>query len=57
LGGSNAQRDLFHQILIDSAVKADRRDVVAAMIAEETASHIVRPTHRVGYARAARWLM
>lgn len=56
LGGSNAQRDLFRQILIDSAMKADRRDVVAAMIAEETATHGVPPTERAGYAAAARWL-
>jgi len=57
LGGSNAQRDLFRQILIDSAMKADRRDVVASMIAEESASHSVPPTERAGYAAAARWLM
>jgi len=57
LGGSNAQRDLFRQILIDSAMKADRRDVVAAMIADETASRAVLPTQRAGYATAARWLM
>lgn len=56
LGGSNAQRDLFRQILIDSAVKADRRDVVAAMLAEETATHSVPPGHRAGYAGAARWM-
>ena len=56
LGGSNAQRDLFRQILTDSAMKADRRDVVAAMIAEETGSHSVPPAQRAGYAAAARWL-
>jgi hypothetical protein len=57
LGGSAAQRDLFRQILIDSAMKTDRRDIVAAMIAEETATHAVPPTQRAGYAAAARWLM
>ena len=57
LGGSNAQRDLFRQMLIDSATKADRRDVVAAMIAEEAVSHTVPPSQRAGYAAAARWLM
>lgn len=57
LGGSNAQRDLFRQILISSAMKADRRDVVAAMISDEAASHAVPPTQRAGYAAAARWLM
>jgi hypothetical protein len=57
LGGSNAQRDLFRQILVDSAMKADRRDVVAAMIAEEAATHAAPPVQRAGYATAARWLM
>jgi hypothetical protein len=56
LGGSNAQRDLFFQMLIDSAMKADRRDVVSAMIANETATHATPPTERAGYAAAARWL-
>jgi hypothetical protein len=56
LGGSNAQRDLFTQILIDSAVKAEQRDVVAAMIAHETTARTVAPHQRVGYANAARWL-
>jgi hypothetical protein len=57
LGGSAAQRDIFRQVLIDSAMKADRRDVVAAMIAQETATRTVPPAERVGYAAAARWLM
>lgn len=56
LGGSAAQRDLFRQILIDSAMKADRRDVVAAMLAHETAARRVPPGERVGYAAATRWL-
>jgi tetratricopeptide (TPR) repeat protein len=57
LGGSAAQRDLVFQMLIDSAVRAGRRDVVSAMIAHETATRAVPPTQRVGYAAAARWLM
>jgi hypothetical protein len=57
LGGSNAQRDLFRQILIDSAMKADRRDVVAAILADETTTHTAPPIQRAGYAAAARWLM
>jgi hypothetical protein len=57
LGGSTAQRDLFRQILIDSAMRADRRDLVAAMLADETATRAVPPTQRAGYAAAARWLM
>jgi tetratricopeptide (TPR) repeat protein len=56
LGDSNAQRDLFMQMLIDSVVKADRRDVVGDMIAHETATRTVPPSQRVGYAVAARWL-
>jgi tetratricopeptide (TPR) repeat protein len=57
LGGSNAQRDLFMQMLIDSAVKAGRRDLVAEMISHETATRTVPPTSRAGYAAAARWLV
>jgi tetratricopeptide (TPR) repeat protein len=56
LGGSNAQRDMFFQMLIDAAMKADRRDVVSEMIAHETATRAVPPTQRAGYAAAARWL-
>jgi hypothetical protein len=56
LGGSAAQRDLFRQILISSAMQADRRDVVAAMIGEETATRAVPPAKRAGYAAAAGWL-
>lgn len=56
LGGSNAQRDMFFQMLIDAAMKADRRNVVSAMISHETASRPVPPVQRAGYAAAARWL-
>jgi hypothetical protein len=56
LGGSNAQRDLFFQMLIDAAVHAGRREVVSTMIARETATRAVPPTQRAGYAAAARWL-
>jgi hypothetical protein len=56
LGGSNAQRDMFFQMLIDAAMKADRRDVVSAMIARETATRAVPPAQRAGYAAAAAWL-
>jgi hypothetical protein len=34
-----------------------QRDVVSTMIAHETATRPVRPSQRVGYAAAARWLM
>jgi tetratricopeptide (TPR) repeat protein len=56
LGGSNAQRDLVTQMLIDAAMKAGRRDVVGAMIAHETNTRVVPPDQRAGYAAAARWL-
>ncbi|HXA24069.1 MAG TPA: tetratricopeptide repeat protein [Acetobacteraceae bacterium] len=56
LGGSNAQRDMFFQMLIDAAMKADRRDVVSSMIAHEAASRPAPPAQRAGYAAAARWL-
>ena len=52
LGGSNAQRDFVMQMLIDAAMKAGRRDVVAEMIAQETRP----PDRRAGYAAAVRWL-
>ncbi len=57
LGGSAAQRDLFRQIWLHAAMKADRRDVVASILAEETAGRSVPPAARAGYAAAARWLM
>ena len=57
LGGSAAQRDLFRQILIDSAFRAECHDVVRAMLAEETASHPAPPEQRAGYGAAARWLV
>jgi hypothetical protein len=56
LGGSNAQRDLFFQMLIDAAVKAGRREVVAAMLAREAATRTAPPARRAGYAAAAQWL-
>lgn len=56
LGGSNAQRDLFMQMLLDAAVKAARRDLVGEMIAHEAATRAVPPAERAGYAAAARWL-
>ena len=56
LGGSNAQRDLFTQMLVDAAMQAGRRDLVAEVIAHEAATRAVPPTERAGYAAAARWL-
>ena len=47
LGGSNAQRDLFFQMLVDSAMRTERRDIVSVL---------VPATQRAGYAAAAQWL-
>ena len=38
LGGSHAQRDLFHQILISSAVRAGRFDTARGLLADRTVS-------------------
>ena len=54
LGGSNAQRDLFTQMLLDAAVKSGHRDLVAEMIAHEAATRTVPPIERAAYAEAAR---
>ncbi len=56
LGGSNAQRDLFIQMLVDAAMKSGRRDIVDDIIAREAQTRAVPPLERAGYA-AARWLM
>lgn len=56
LGGSNAQRDMFTQMLLDAAMQAGRRALVTRMIAHETATRAVPPLQRSGYASAARWL-
>jgi hypothetical protein len=36
-------------------MKAERRDVVSAMLAHESATRAVPPAQRAGYAAAARW--
>jgi len=56
LGGSNAQRDLFLQMLIDAAMKTGRRDIVGQVIAHETETRALPPAERAGYIAAARWL-
>jgi hypothetical protein len=56
LGGSNAQRDMFTQMLLDAAMQAGRRELVERMLAHETATRAVPPLQRAGYAAAARWL-
>lgn len=51
LGGSHAQRDVFNQLLVDSAVAAGRRALARALLAEANAAWTVGPERR-GYARA-----
>lgn len=57
LGGSNAQRDLFFQMLVDAAMQTGRRDIVSEVLAHQTATRASPPAERAGYAAAARWLM
>jgi tetratricopeptide (TPR) repeat protein len=56
LGGSNAQRDLFVQMLVDAAMQAGRRDIVGEIIEHQTEIRAVPPAERAGYSAAARWL-
>src|SRR5262249_57039929 len=56
LGGSNAQRDLFTQMLVDTAMRAGHRDVVGEIVAHEARTRAVPPGERAGYVAAARWL-
>lgn len=50
VGGSHAQRDLFHMVLIDSALKADRLSVARALLSERTGD---KPNNRWSWARFA----
>jgi tetratricopeptide (TPR) repeat protein len=56
LGGSNAQRDMVMQMLVDAAMRAGRRDVVGEMLAREAITRAAAPAARAGYAVAAQWL-
>jgi hypothetical protein len=56
LGGSNAQRDLFVQMLVDAAMRLGRRELVAEIVDHETRTRALPPSDRAGYAEAARWL-
>jgi len=39
IGGSNAQRDLFIQLLIDAAIDADRRSEALSLLRERSIAH------------------
>jgi hypothetical protein len=56
LGGSNAQRDLFFQMLADAAVQAGRREVAREIITRQKEERASPPEERSGYAAAALWL-
>lgn len=54
LGGSNAQRDMMMQMLLDSAVRADERALVGAMLTEARQTHGLPPERRAGWAAVLR---
>ena len=56
LGGSNAQRDLFFQILAEAAMRAGRREVVEEIVTRERRDRATPPERRTGYTEAVRWL-
>ena len=56
LGGSNAQRDLFLQMLVDAAMREGRRDIVGEIVVHEAGTRAAPPSERAGYAEAARWV-
>lgn len=56
LGGSNAQRDMFTQMLLDSAHRCGDRALAGEILAEAARTHGLAPAHRAGYAAAAAWL-
>ncbi len=56
LGGSNAQRDMFLQMLADAARKTGQREMVAEMLRDQTADGTGTFPIRAGYAAAASWL-
>jgi tetratricopeptide (TPR) repeat protein len=51
LGGSHAQRDVFTQLLVDSAIRSGRLELARSLLGEATAAWTVGPKRR-GYARA-----
>jgi tetratricopeptide (TPR) repeat protein len=53
IGGSHAQRDVFHQMLIEAAIRADRLPLARALLSERLHQ---RPTSRLTWRRMARVL-
>jgi len=52
MGGSHAQRDLFIQLLIDSALKQERRDILRLLLDELSATGFEHLAERSSYADA-----
>ena len=52
MGGSHAQRDLFFQLLVDSARKLQRRDILALLLDELGAIGFDHIIERSSYADA-----
>jgi hypothetical protein len=52
MGGSHAQRDLFFQLLIDSALKQERRDILRLLLDELNATGFEHLAERSSYADA-----
>jgi tetratricopeptide (TPR) repeat protein len=52
MGGSHAQRDLFFQLLVDSAVRMERRDILALLLEELGAIGFGHIAERSSYADA-----
>jgi tetratricopeptide (TPR) repeat protein len=56
MGGSHAQRDLFFQLLVDSAVRMERRDILALLLEELGAIGFGHVAERSSYADAVAML-
>jgi tetratricopeptide (TPR) repeat protein len=57
IGGSHAQRDMFTQLLLDSAVKAGCTELARAILDTEAKARPIPVAQRSGYAAAARQLL
>ncbi|MEM7259695.1 MAG: hypothetical protein AAF404_20155 [Pseudomonadota bacterium] len=53
MGGSHAQQDLFHQILVDAAVNLKQAPTVSMLLREIEAIGFTTPTDAVAYQQAA----
>ncbi len=56
MGGSHAQQDLFHQILVDAAVKLQKRELIAMLLKEIEAIGFAVPTENIAYKTAGKLL-